>query len=128
MPVTFELQENGWLMYFKIADPWKMIDLVTYYKQTEAIFDSATHSVHSLVDVQHARQLPAGVLSVRHVKTWHHPRSGQTAIIGASPLARSMLETIFQLARFNRARFFVNEADARQYLLGLINLEAHSNH
>lgn len=124
MPVIFELQENGWLMYFKIADPWKMIELVTYYKQTETIFDSASHTVHSLVDVRYARQLPAGVLSVRHVKTWHHPRSGQTAIIGAAPLARAMLDTIFQLTRFNRARFFDSEADARQYLSGLIDQEA----
>src|SRR5438128_4715631 len=117
MPVTIELQENGSVVYWKIEDLWKLSELITYYKQAEAIFNNSSNVIHSLVDVQYARQIPAGALSVRHSTTWHHPRSGQTAIVGASPLIRAMAETIFQLVRFNRARFFDSEAEARNYLL-----------
>ena len=127
MPVTFELQDNGSLMYWKIADPWTLNELVGYYKEAETVLDNAPHMVHSLVDVQHVHHIPAGVLSARYVTTWHHPRSGQTTIIGATPLIRAMLETLFQVVRFNRVRFFNDEADARNYLLQLINLEVQLN-
>src|SRR5258708_29689561 len=123
MPVTFELQENGTVLYWKIEDPWKLSELISYYKQAEVIFDNASHVIHSLVDVRYARQIPAGALSVRHSTTWHHPQIGQTAIVGASPLIRAMAETIFQLVRFNPARFFNSEAEARNYLLMLVAQE-----
>jgi len=124
MPVTFELQENGTVMYWKIEDPWKLSELLMYYKQAETIFNNSSHVIHSLVDVRYARQKPAGVLSARHSTTWHHPRSGQTAIVGASPVVKVMVETIFQLVRFNRARFFDSEVEARNYLLMLVAQEA----
>ena len=127
MPVTFELQENGSLMYWKLEDPWTLPELIGYYKQAESIFDNAPHMVHSLVDVQHVRQIPGGVLSARHAKTWHHPRSGQTVIVGATPLIKAMVETLFQLVRFNRVRFFNDEVEARNYLLRLIEQEVRLN-
>ena len=124
MPITFELQENGTVLYWKIEDPWKIGGLLIYYKQTETIFNNSSHMVHSLVDVRHARRVPAGTLSARFATTWHHPRSGQTAVIGASPLIKAMIETIFQLVHFDRVHFFDSEAEARSYLLGLIAQEA----
>ncbi len=127
MAVTFELQENGSLMYWKIEDPWQLNELVGYYKQAAMILDNAPHMVHSLVDVQHVRQIPAGALSASHVTTWRHPRSGQTAIVGATPLIKAMMETLFQLVRFNRVRFFNDEVEARNYLLRLIEQEVRLN-
>ena len=124
MPVILELQENGNVMYWKIEDPWKLNELLMYYKQAETIFNDSSHIIHSLVDVRYARRIPAGVLSARHSTTWHHPRSGHTAIVGASPVVRAMIEAIFHLVHFNRARFFDSEAEARNYLLMLVAQEA----
>src|SRR5260370_23166639 len=97
MPVSMELQEDGCIMVWRIADPWTIKELKEYYPQAKAYLDSATQMIHSLVDVRDAHRVAPDVLSGRHTSTWNHPMSGQMAVIGASGVIRMTIETVFRL-------------------------------
>ena len=123
MPVTFEFQENDRIMLWTFADPWTVPDLMSFYKQAEVVLNNAPHTIHSLIDFRQARQIPAGALKTRQTNTWDHPRSGQTIVVGAAPVLKKTLEVVFRIVRFDRLKFFDNEAEARAYLRDLIAQE-----
>src|ERR1044071_6953713 len=116
MPVTLQLEENGRIMFWHLTDPWTMPELVAHYKQSQDIFNNATHVVHVLVDLHEARNVPSGVLKARYNADWSHPRSGYTVVIGSNLLIKRTLELLFRITRFNRLKFFDDEAAARAYL------------
>jgi hypothetical protein len=121
MPVTFELEENRRVMLWRLIDPWTLPELMAYYKEAQNILDGADQAVHSLIDLQQARRMPSGVLKARYTSTWDHPRSGYTVIAGGTPLMSRMLELVFKMTRFERIRFFEDEAAARAFLNELIS-------
>src|SRR6185436_16852116 len=86
MPVTLHLEDNQRIMFWQLADPWTMPELFANYKESQRIFDEATHMVHVLVDLQQARHIPSGVLKARYNANWSHPRSGYTVVIGSNLL------------------------------------------
>src|SRR5262249_17505630 len=127
MPVELELKENGRVMLWRFSDPWSLVELKPLTLQARDIFQKATFTVHSMADLRQARRVPSGVLSTRQVTTWQHARSGQLVLLGASAFARLMMETVFRIARFDRFRFFEDEAEALAYLRGLIAEETAQN-
>jgi hypothetical protein len=120
MPVSLELQEDGSIMVWRIADPWTVKELKDNYPQAKAYLDASKRTLHSLVDLQDAHRVSPDVLSARHTTTWNHPRSGHMAVIGASGIIKMTLETVFRLVQFNRVQFFNNESEGRAYLRQLI--------
>src|SRR5258708_22542390 len=120
MPVLMEMQEDGHIMFWRVADPWTVKELKDHYAQAKAFFDAAPFMVHALVDLRDAHRVPTDVLSARHSSTWNHPKSGQTAIIGASGIVKMTIETAFRIVQFTRVRFFDTESDARSYSHQLI--------
>ncbi len=120
MPVTFELQEDGCMMVWRIADPWKIEELKAYYPQAKHYLASTTQMIHTLVDVRDAHRVPPDVLSARHTSTWNDPMSGQMAVVGAAGIIRMTMETVFRLVQFTRVQFFDSETEARAYLRKLI--------
>lgn len=120
MPVSVDLQEDGYVMVWRIADPWTVKELKDYYPQAKDYLDAATHLVHTLVDLREVHRVSPDVLSARHTSTWNHPRSGQMAVLGASGIVKMTLDTVFRLVQFNRIQFFDSERDARTYLRQLI--------
>jgi hypothetical protein len=127
MPVDLEMKENARVMFWRFVDPWSLAELKPLTIQARDILQEATFTVHSFADLRQAHHVPSGVLSTRQVTTWHHPRSGQLVILGASPFIKIMLETIFRIARFDRFRLFDDEAEALAYLRGLIAEETAQN-
>lgn len=123
MPVALQLEDNQRIMFWQFSDPWTMPELFAHYKESESIFKNATHRVHSLVDLQQARSLPSGILKARYRADWSHPRSGYTVVIGSSPLVKRTAELLFRITRFDRVKFFEDEASARAYLDKLIAAE-----
>src|SRR5258708_28743950 len=120
MPVDLELKDNGRVMVWRFVDRWSLAELKPLTLQARDILKQATFTVHSIADLRQAHRVPSGVLSTRQVTTWHHARSGQLAVLGASPFIKVMLETVFRIARFDRFRLFDDEAEAMAYLRGLI--------
>ena len=121
MPVTFRLEDNQRVMLWRLSDPWTLPELMAYYKEAQTILDGADQAVHSLIDLQQARRMPSGVLKARYTSTWDHPRSGYTVVAGGTPLMSRMLELVFKMTRFERVKFFEDEAEARVFLNELIN-------
>src|SRR5215468_4495231 len=109
MPVLMEMQEDGCIMFWRLADPWTVKELKVYYPQAKTYFDAAPSMIHALVDVRDAHRVPADVLSARHTSTWNHPKSGQTAVVGASGIVKMTMETAFRIVQFTRVRFFDTE-------------------
>lgn len=120
MPVTLELIEDGHILRLMINQPWDMNDFVATFPQTTAYLDAATHTLHSVVNIEGATRDPRGVLRVRHQPAFKHPRGGYIAFCGAIPLARTLTETAMRLIRFKNYKFFHTEAEGMAFLRELI--------
>jgi hypothetical protein len=115
MPVTMEMRENNRITYWVFEDPWTVNELVKISKETRPIFDSATRKFHTLA-VINARHIPAGVLQVRQIGSWSNPMSGELVVVNAPPVAKTIVEVLTRLVRFNRVHFLDTEEQGWQYL------------
>jgi hypothetical protein len=115
MPVTMEMRENNRISYWMFEDPWTVGELVKISKEANPIFETITHKFHTLTVVK-ARQIPAGVLQVRQIGSWSNPMSGELVVVNAPPVARSIVEVLTRLVRFNRVHFFDTEDQGWKYL------------
>src|SRR4051794_17017846 len=105
MPITFELCENGYAIHIKVSDPWTTQELLAMYEAERPLFDQAVNIIHTLVDLTGSRQVPSNVLSARkgspHIE---HPNKGHLVIVGASPLAQTLVETAVRVIRFQELK------------------------
>src|SRR5882672_8902613 len=123
MPVTLELREGGRIMYWRFEDPWTIAELVHKYPVAKTYLDAAQHTLHTLIDASAVRSVPSNAMRARTTSTWHHPRSGYTAVVSSSTLLRSLVNAAFRMARFERVKFFAKEDEALAYLHALIEQE-----
>src|SRR5689334_20674053 len=116
MPVTFRLEQNQRVIFWRFSHPWTLEDLVGHYKGVTAILDNSTQVIYSLVDVHGVRKVPTGLLKERYISMWDHPRHGEVLVIGANPLIRNIASVAFKKLHFERVIFFEDEPLARAYL------------
>lgn len=116
MPVTLELRESNQVFYWVFTDPWSIADLLPLSKQVRAHFDSTSHKIHTLANLRQTRHLPSNLLRIRELGTWDHPQSGQLVVVGAPAFAKTILELILRLVRFDRIHYFESEEEAWSYL------------
>ncbi len=116
MPITLELRENNLVFYWVFSDPWSVADLLPLSKQVRAHFDSTSHRTHTLANLRQTRHLPSNLLRIREIGTWDHPNSGQLVVVGAPAFAKTMLELIGRLVRFDRTHFYESEEAAWAFL------------
>jgi hypothetical protein len=119
MPVTMEMRENNRISYWVFEDPWTVGELVKISKESNPIFENITHKFHTLT-VVNARHIPTGVLQVRQIGSWSNPMSGELVIVNAPPVAKTIVEVLTRLVRFNRVRFFDTEVQGWQYLTDVL--------
>jgi SpoIIAA-like len=122
MPVKQELRDNGRILQVTFTDPWTVKEMTDHFPEAQQYYDSATHKIHMLIDMQ-SRVGTQGALRARHAPGLVHRNSGFIAVAGANALARTLGETVFRLARFDRAKFFDNQEAALAYLRQLIASE-----
>jgi hypothetical protein len=123
MPVTMEPCENGHVLRFFISEPWTAREMASVYPASRAYHDKAPHKVHSLLIVE-ARQVPPGLLQLRQgPPSLVHPNSGQTVVVGAGAVIRTISEVIFKILRYDRGKFFNTEEEALAYLRQVIDRE-----
>lgn len=120
MPVDLEMKEDGYLLCYKIADPWSVNELLTAYAKEQELRDSTPHTVHSLSDFTKARRVPKNWLSARSGPGLKHPRSGEMVMFGLDPAMRVLLDAILKISRFRRLRIFKTEGEAMEYAKQLV--------
>src|SRR5688500_18309007 len=121
MPVRFEYRENNRVACYTFSDPWETHEFVAHYPADNAYRASVTHTVHTFMDLTGAHSIPTNILRARtKAPAWSHANSGVIVMVGAIPLAKSVAEMVFKIARFNRAKFFKTADEGWAYLHQLI--------
>ncbi|MCE7948410.1 MAG: hypothetical protein DYG88_13385 [Chloroflexi bacterium CFX4] len=116
MPVFQSLEENGRILRVQFVDPWRSEEMVAQFPEAKRIYDSATETVHLLIDMTRNRNGSPNALRAREAPAVNHPMAGEIAVYGASPFIKTLGAVVFRLARIENAKFFNTEAEALAYL------------
>jgi hypothetical protein len=123
MPITFELRENGHVIYYKLVDPWALDEYVRLAPQEKAVWDAATHPIHHLVNALETKNMPSGVFKTRTAPIFTHPQRGYLAVVETALETQLFAEALTKTARYDRAKFFSTEAQAWDFLHKIIENE-----
>lgn len=121
MGAKLELRENGQVIYFLYEEPWSIDDIKRVNDEAVVYLDQAVKDMHILINVEQIRQVPSGIMRARNVPTMTHPRCAHILICGASMIVRALSETIFKVARYQKAKFFNTEEEAMNFLHDIIS-------
>ncbi len=109
---------------FAYTDAATLSEVMSFYEANRAHRDSRKHTVHCLLDVREMDKILEGVLRTRAGHGFTHPRSGQIVLVGATHLARSLVELSARFTGSNdKLKFFDNLEDAWSYLREIIATE-----
>src|SRR5258707_5048899 len=126
MPVNVEVRENGRVIYFEIADPWTLEEMLAGFGKSAAMRDqlyskNPEAAIHSFIDVHLVKNPPPlGSLRARQSPGLTHASRGEFVVFGANTLTRSLIEMMLKLAHFDKGRFVDDEAEAWAYIRQLI--------
>ena len=120
MPVTFDLREQGRVIYFKISEPWTMQEVLDGFTQTQAIRDKIyaedpQRRVHSLIDLMEVTNAAPGVLRSRRAPGITHPGRGEYVVAASYLLARDLMATVFKVMHID-GKLFSSLDEAWAYL------------
>jgi hypothetical protein len=124
MPVTLELRADGHVLVYTFRGRWNVSEVMALFPEEKHYRDKASHIVHALVDVQESRNIPAGLINLRHGPGPGHPRAGYVVFVGAPPMGRPLITAIYRVMRFERFRFFDTAEEAWAFLNRLILTES----
>src|SRR5689334_9292854 len=122
MPITQEICENGYVIFYVMTDPWTVTELLNLYPAETVYRDQVGHQVHCLVDASQVHTAPArGIIGLRNnTPSFVHPTAGQFVVIGANTFLSLVGQTIFNLLRFDKGKFVKTEDEAWTYLRSFI--------
>ncbi|MBX3063896.1 MAG: hypothetical protein U0528_20970 [Anaerolineae bacterium] len=122
MPIKQEVQADGRLMYWEIADPWSMDDLIPKIDAVNQFINESSEPIYSFVDLRQAKELPRGIASIHKIRHWNwSPQAGAEVILVISSAAvKAMIQLLFRLARSQRAVIFDDYAAAWDYTQQLL--------
>jgi hypothetical protein len=123
MPVHFDILDAGHIIYYRQEPPWTYDEYALELEKELAHRNSVNHTVHNLMNASLVRKVPIGVLQARSAPIFSHPTGGHLAIVGVNTTVRMFSQTVLQLAKFERAKFFKTEEEGLQYLRDLIRKE-----
>ncbi len=121
MPITMEIREDGWVIYFVFKDPWTIAELMPHVEEDKKFRDQSSHTVHLMMNMSAAKHLPAGAISLRHTSPdMNHATAGQVVMVGTTPLIRNIAEVVFRLSRITKFKMFATEDEGWAYLRKII--------
>ncbi len=123
--VTWD-NESKTIIRYVYEGHWTITDFNLAYAESRTLLDEVDHTVHFIVDIRASHLLPNGALSRgRTIANSPHVNEGRTAIVGASPVIRAILDVFRRLhgKKFDETKFIlVSGLDvARSKLLGDAN-------
>jgi hypothetical protein len=127
MTVTMKICAEGRVLFFTYIDPLTMKEIEDFYDKNREHRDSVPYTVHTLLDVRAMSKIPMGVLRTRGGPGFTHQRSGKIVIIGASYLARSLVEVSAHFTgNVAKLKFYNTLEDGWTYLREIISAEDHN--
>lgn len=120
MPAHIYFDEQKRYIIYTISDPIDIPALNEIYAQEQVFRDSTPHTVHMLVDLSQAHQLPENWLNAKATPGLKHPNSGYMLIAGMTSGIRLAVEVVARIARFNRLIFFATREEAELKLQELL--------
>lgn len=120
MPVSLEVGNDGRVLYYQIADPWEIEDLMAAYTKEKQIRDEAPHVVHSVSNFSHARRIPKNWWQARYGPGLKHPRAGEMVFVGLNPGLNRLVDVILRVTNFKRIKVFNTMDEAQKYVDGLL--------
>jgi hypothetical protein len=120
MPVTVELDYDGYILHYKITDPLDLTDLLKAYDVERELRDATPHVLHSINDFSELRQIPKNWLQARSGPGLKHPRAGEMIFIGLSPGLKIVVDIILKLTRYTRIQNFRTKEEAEPYIQALV--------
>ena len=125
MPIKLELRENDRVLYYEVTDPWNMNDLRTLYDENKAIRDQHNYTIHAIVNVIKARNIPQNLLNARtYSPDAMHPRAGYIILVGAHSLLQMIAEVASRVMHSDKFRFFETEEEAWTFIRHVIDTES----
>jgi hypothetical protein len=98
--------------------------MLALYPASDAYHSQAPHRVHTLC-IYDARQIPLGVLQLRHgAPSLVHPNSGHMIIVSSWAALRAIAGVVYKISHYERGRFFDTEQEALAFLRQVIASEA----
>jgi hypothetical protein len=129
MAVSMEIRENGQVAYYVLTDPWETNNLTDLYPQDIRYRDSVNCVVHTFMNVGGVQHVPSNIIRARlGAPAFIHPNSGQLVMVGAKIFPKTVAETIFRIAHYERARFFDTEEEGWHYIRQFLQGETVSVH
>lgn len=122
MPITIRLIENGHIVHYAVTEPWTVAEILPIKAQSEAIFRSATHTLHALADLRGATMNLGLIQAAQQMMGGEQlPNSGEIAVVGVSRMIRMIAAPILNMvAGDNPVSFFDDVPQATAYLRRLI--------
>jgi len=124
MPVTFDLREDGHVIYFKITEPWAIDEVLAGFTQTRAIRDKVhdedpERRVHLLVDLMEVTHVAPGALNIRSAPAVTHAGRGEYVVATTYQAARDLMLAMFKVLHIN-GKLFNSLDEAWAYLRSVI--------
>lgn len=123
MPISIEVGNDGRVIYYTIADPWEIEELMTAYNQEKQIRDDAPHTVHSVSDFSSARRIPKNWWQARYGPGLKHPRAGEMIFVGLNPGLNRLVDVILRVANFKRIKLYNTMDEAKKHIDGLMEAQ-----
>lgn len=104
------------------GDGWTWEDFFVALEQQKALIESVDHpQVDIVVDVRNSSWLPKGgslLTGMKKMSSEHHPRQGQTIVVGARGMVASIASTVSKLMRTSRMEMrFASTMEEAQVML-----------
>jgi hypothetical protein len=115
MSFSVELIENGRILLITVAQFPTKHEINELLDYTKSYLDDAEVTVHFLADISRLKKAPAG-LELRYLHSLNHPRRGDYAIVGASPIIRALVEYTFKFFHYSRYTFFDSLEEGYQHV------------
>ncbi len=119
MSVSVSLSDNKTHLIYELQDPLDMKQLLDAYDEEKIYRDSLPYTVHSIVDMSKAKNIPPKWLVAKTGPGLSHPRSGYILFVGVSFGLKMMTEMILKMTQYDRMKFFDTREEADAYIAEL---------
>ena len=117
--VTWD-NEQKTILHVHVNGAWTWQEMETAIEQVFSLLDSVEHKVDTVFDATGAGPIPPNAFAyLRRMNRATHPNQDNVAVVGMTPLARTLMNTfskLYGLAKGSDTRFMATLDEARTYL------------
>ncbi len=117
--VTWD-NEQKTILHVHVHGAWTWANMETAIQEVTSLLDTVEHKVDTIFDATGAGPIPPNAFAyLRKMNRSSHPNQDKVAVVGLTPLARTLMNTfskVYGLAKGSDTRFMATLGEARAYL------------